>query len=146
MINTFKEVNWNPNVDDERKFAKSLILGFPIVGISLLFILRIKNGAWDIHAPLLVATFGSAFGVILILIPKIVRPFYLIWYFVACLIGFVISNLIMLFFYYFILTGIALVMRIMKRDHLRCRLFKSDNSYWRDASKIRDPKRYFRQY
>src|ERR1043166_8992129 len=63
MVNPFKEVNWKPGLADLRKFARSLVIGFPCVAVVLLLAGRLhsQTGAWNFRPPLLVGGIGVAF-------------------------------------------------------------------------------------
>src|ERR1043165_7468076 len=92
MVNPFKEVNWKPGLADLRKFARSLVIGFPCVAVVLLLTGRLhsQTGAWNFRPPLLVGGIGVAFGLLFLALPALAKPFYLVWYFVArwlCLVG-----------------------------------------------------------
>ena len=146
MINPFREVEWNPDLSERRTFGKSLMIGFPCVALVLLVILRLKDGAWDVRIPLMVAGYGMGAGVLFLAIPHIAKPFYWVWYVIACSIGLVISNLLMCAVFYIIVTGFALVMKILGRDPLHRAVDKNAKSYWHSAEQPDDPKRYYRQY
>lgn len=146
MVNPFKEVDWNPDVPARRSFAKSLIIGFPCVALAFLLILRLKNGEWDGRTPLLIAGWGGAAGALFYAVPVLARPFYLLWYALACCIGLVVGNLLLGIVFYVFVTGIALVMKVLGRDPLNRRLDRAAKSYWRDAEQPSDPRRYYGQF
>ena len=146
MVNPFKEVDWNPDVAGRRSFAKSLVIGFPCVALAFLLILRVKNGAWEPELPLRIGLIGAAVGAVLYALPMLARPFYLVWYAVACGIGLVIGNVLLGMVFYVFVTGIALVMRLLGRDPLNRRLDRSAATYWREAEQPSDPRRYYSQF
>ena len=47
MVNPFKEVNWRPDVAERRKFALSLMIGFPCVALLFLLAGRLARGSWS---------------------------------------------------------------------------------------------------
>ena len=51
MVNPFKDVNWRPDLVARRAFARSLMLGFPLVGLALVVIgwWRTGEAPWLIH-------------------------------------------------------------------------------------------------
>ena len=89
---------------------------------------------------------GLAVGVVLWLIPQIARPFYMLWYFLGCCVGIVMGNVLFAAFFYFVLTPMGLVMRLVGRDPLRRKIDRSTPSYWQAAEKVADLKRYYRQF
>jgi hypothetical protein len=145
MLNPFADTNWNPALAERRKFARSLIIGFPIIAIVLALITRFSTHTWKPFF-LWLGIIGCAAGLVFWLIPQIAKPFYLAWYFIACCIGFVVGNVLFAVFYYFVITPFGLVMRMAGRDPLRKKLNKSTPTYWQDAEKVTDVSRYYRQF
>ena len=145
MINPFEDINWQPDLGERRKFARSLILGFPAIATIMEVIGRLTSGHWK-AGPLWLGAIGCGIGLALWLVPQISKPFYLLWYFAACCMGFVMSNLIVGAFFFLAVTPLALIMRAIGRDPLQRRFAPSAKSYWRDVEKVVDPERYFRQF
>ncbi len=145
MINPFKDTNWNPGLAERRDFARSLIIGFPILAGVLQLISQYSHGTFK-PGLFFLGEFGCLAGVILWVFPQISRPFYLIWYFAACCIGIVMSNVLVALFFAIVLTPTGLIMRALGRDPMARRLDPSSKSYWTDAEKAIDPARYFRQF
>lgn len=145
MVNPFKDTNWNPDTAARRSFAKSLIIGFPI--IAALFA---ASAWWKTHTvpgwPIRLAIIGAGAGVIFWVIPQIAKPFYLVWYFAACCIGIVVSNLLIAAFFYLVLTPVGLIMRALGRDPMKRTLQRDSTSYWEIPEKVVDRERYFRQF
>ena len=146
MVNPFKEVNWSPSRDELKTFAKSLIIGFPIVGVLMLLGFRLMDGHWDPQTPLKVGGIGAAAGVMFWLIPAIARPFYAVWYAAACCIGIVVANIVLGIVFYVFVTGLALGMKLIGRDPMRRKLDREAKTYWLDAQQPTDPKRYYSQF
>jgi hypothetical protein len=146
MVNPFKEVNWNPGIPERRKFALSLIIGFPCIAVVLLVfgLLRGKGGNFPLAAA--IGGGGLAMGLLLRGLPQIARPFYVAWYFVACCIGIVVGNVALGIVFYVLVTGIGLLMRALGRRPV-CKTFdKRASTYWQDAEQVDDPNRYYRQF
>jgi Saxitoxin biosynthesis operon protein SxtJ len=146
MINPFKDVNWNPGLSEKRKFAVSLVIGFPCVGLVSLFLRRIFSGAWHVETSLWIGGTGLALGLVLLALPILARPFYLVWYFLACSVGIVVSNVLLSAFYYLVVTPIGLVVRALGRPPLKKTFDASAQTYWRDAEHVPDATRYYRQF
>ena len=146
MVNPFKEVNWNPGLRERRKFALSLVIGFPCIALILLVLGFLRGKGWNL--PLAAAVGGSGLGVglLLLVLPKIARPFYVAWYFVACCIGTVVGNLALGIVFFVLVTGIGLVMRALGRRPVRKTFDKRATTYWQDAEPVDDPNRYYRQF
>ena len=146
MVNPFKEVNWRPNVAERRKFALSLMIGFPCVALLFLLAGRLARGSWSPVLPLWIGGVGVGLGVVLWLLPWLARPFYLVWYALACCIGIVVGNLLLIAFFYLVMTPIGVLMRAAGRAPMQKGFDRSAATYWTNAEKVSDPRRYYRQY
>jgi hypothetical protein len=145
MVNPFKDVNWHPDRVARRSFAVSLMIGFPVLAALFAVIAWWQTGKWG-SGYLWLGGVGSGVGAILWVVPQLARPFYLLWHFLACCIGIVVSNALLAAFYYVVITPTGLVMRILGRDPMRRRWDASVTSYWTDAQTPVEPERYFRQF
>jgi len=145
MLNPFKETNWNPDLPERRKFALSLMIGFPALAAVFSLIRVMAHRGWDPRL-LWLALGGLLGGAIFRLLPRIATPFYRIWYFAACCIGIVISNLLLILFFYGAITPVGLLLKALGRDPMKRRWEPKRSSYWEPAEKSVAPERYFRQY
>ena len=146
MINPFKEVDWNPDTAAKRKFAVSLVIGFPCVALALLLLRRALTGSWHVTPALWLAGIGATVGIVFWILPIIAKPFYQAWYFVSCCIGIVVSNTLLAAFYFIVLTLVGLLMRAIGRHPLQKGFDKKAATYWLDAEPVTDPKRYYSQF
>ena len=146
MINPFKEVNWRPGPAEKRKFALSLVIGFPCVAIALFFLRRVMSGSWAPAPALWLGSVGFCVGLLLVAVPVLARPLYLVWYVAASCIGFVVSNVLVAGFYFLILTPIGLLLNASGRAPFPKGPNKGVVSYWREAEQVTDAKRYFSQF
>jgi hypothetical protein len=146
MVNPFKEVVWQPGPDELKAFAKSLVIGFPCVGLAMLVVIRITGGEWDARIPLMVAGYGALAGVVFLAVPLLGRPVYLVWYAAACCIGLVIANVLLGIVFYVFVTGIGVMLKLIGRDAMHRRPDRSAKTYWRDAEQPSDPRRYYSQF
>jgi hypothetical protein len=146
MINPFKEVNWNPGTAEKRKFAVSLMIGFPALGLLMLLIGRLTFGAWHPGIPIILAAVGFGIGAVLWSIPQIAKPFYVVWYLIACCLGIVIGNLLLATLYYTVVTITGLALRALGRRPVLKRPIPSATTYWTDVEENSDVNRYFRQF
>src|SRR5712671_4658214 len=103
MMNPFADVNWNPDVPARRKFAVSLIIGFPVIAVLFGTVTFVAKHAWKPFF-LWLGVIGLAVGVVLWLVPQIAKPFYMVWYFIACCMGIVIGNTLFALFFYLVFT------------------------------------------
>jgi hypothetical protein len=145
MMNPFTEVNWNPDRAARRKFAVSLMIGFPCIAVLLVLGRHFARGGWP-HGPLWLGAIGFAAGLVFWVLPGIAKPAYRLWYFVGCCIGIVMGNLLLALFFYLLITPLGLLMRAMGRRPVSKGFDKSKSSYWEDAEKVSDPRRYYQQF
>ena len=145
MLNPFSEVNWKPGIEEKRKFAISLVIGFPSLALFFSLVTWLTRHAWNPFFPWLGAV-GFVVGVALWLLPAIAKPFYLAWYFIASCMGFVIGNLLLSAFFFIVVTPIGLLMRAVGRLSLQKGVDRKAATYWHDAEKGIDLKRYYRQF
>ena len=146
MMNPFKEVNWNPDSAERRKFARSLIIGFPCIAVVLLLAGWLKTGTLRLQPPLMVGGIGFAIGLLLLVLPQIARPFYVLWYGFACAIGLVVGNILLAVVFYILITVVGIAMRVFGKGSIGKRLDKKATTYWKDARPATDPQRYYRQF
>ena len=146
MMNPFKEVNWKPDVAERRKFARSLVIGFPCIAMVLIVASWLKTGAWKIQPALIIGGTGLAIGLVLLALPGIARPFYVVWYGLACAIGLVVGNILLAVVFYILITGVGIAMRLAGRCSISTRMDKQAATYWKDAKPVTDPQRYYRQF
>jgi hypothetical protein len=147
MINPFKEINWKPQETDLKKFAVSLLIGFPV--IAIFFFLFKWLSAKALPEPgfyLWLAAIGAGVGLVCLLIPMIARPLYYVWYTLAACIGIVLANLLFCLLFYALFTPLGLFMRLFGRDALRLKNNPETATYWREAPPTPPAKQYFRQF
>jgi len=145
MFNPFQDVNWHPDIAGRRAFAKSIAFGVPLVALILGIIGWLRTDHWS-GWTMWLAGAGAAAGLLFWLAPWIARPFYILWHALGCAIGFVVSNVLLTAVYYLVVTPIGLLLRIAGRDPLERRFEPERSSYWKDAEKVNDAERSFRQY
>jgi hypothetical protein len=146
VLNPFHEVNWRPGLHERRKFAASLVVGFPCVATALLIAQRVHSGTWIFSPALPLAAAGVTLGAILGAFPQIARPFYLVWYGVACALGFVTGNALLAAVYFLLVTPTGWVRRALGRPAFAKTFDRRATTYWRDAPKPAAASRYYRQF
>jgi len=146
MLNPFKEVNWSPDTAARRVFAKSLIIGFPCVALVFLLAGWLAGKGWNPTFALKLGGLGAATGVVFFAVPTVARPFYVVWYALACCVGFVVGNVMMALIFYVLVTGIGLFKRLLSQPAIRKVPNPQTKSYWLDAPTASNPRRYFSQF
>jgi hypothetical protein len=144
MINPFKDVNWNPDLREKRRFARSLVIGFPIFAVILL-IIQWSVAEWSL-LPLWIGAAGAGTGAILWLFPAVARPFYLLWFGLSCCIGIVVGNLLLASLFYLVITPIGLGLRLAGRGPISKGPDGTADTYWRKSEPVLDSDRYYRQF
>ncbi|MDB6016442.1 MAG: hypothetical protein JWR19_931 [Pedosphaera sp.] len=145
MMNPFTEVNWNPDRAARRKFGVSLMIGFPCIALVMLLVRHFAKGGWA-HGPLWLAAIGFALGLVFWILPGISKPFYQVWYFIGCCLGFVMGNLVLSLFFYGVISIIGLLMRAGGRRSVSKGFDPAKTTYWDDAPKVADSKGYYQQF
>ncbi len=146
MVNPFKEVNWNPDTAALRTFAKSLVVGFPCLAVAFLLIGWFGGKGWNVSFALKLGGLGAAAGVLFYAVPALAKPFYLVWYALACCIGLVVGNVLLGLIFYVLVTGIGLLKRLGGRQAIRKSPNPQADTHWVDAPPAPEPKRYYRQF
>lgn len=147
MINPFKEINWKPGIEELRKFAWSLIIGFPCIAIVFFLVKWMKTHAMpDANGFLMLGGIGAAVGLVSLLVAPLARLLYPIWYFLAACIGIVMANLIFMVMFYGLFTPIGVFMRLIGRDALNLKWKRSAASHWIDAPPAPPAEQYFSQF
>ena len=146
MVNPFREVNWNPGPQERRKFAVSLVIGFPCIAVVLLVLGWLRGKGLNLPLVAIIGGGGLGIGLLLLALPQIAWPFYIAWYFVACCIGTVVGNLALGIVFFVLVTGLGLLMRAFGRRPVRKTFDKRAATYWQDAEQVDDPNRYYRQF
>lgn len=146
MLNPFKEVNWQPDTAARRTFAKSLVIGFPCVAFVLLLAGWLAGKGWNVPFALKLGGLGAATGVLFFAVPAIAKPFYVVWYALACCVGLVVGNVVMALIFYLLVTGIGLLKRLGGRQAIRKTPDRRASTYWIDAPPAPEPNRYYRQF
>ena len=149
MVNPFSEINWKPDRKAVKAFGKT-VLAVSVVVAPLAFGLHAwieSEGAKGFFG-FLSRLFSVFFllGLASFLVPAIGKTIYKVWYFLAACIGLVVTNALLLLFFFAFFTPIALFMRfIARRDPLALKPPPGE-TMWTDHSEPLSVARYYRQY
>ena len=146
MLNPFKEVNWHPDTAARRTFAKSIIIGFPCVALVYLLAGWLAGAGWNVSFALKLGGLGAGAGGLFYAVPAVAKPFYVVWYALACCIGLVVGNVVLAMIFYVLVTGIGLLKRLGGRQPIRKTPDRLAKTYWIDAPPAPEAKRYYRQF
>ena len=149
MINPFKEINWNPGKKDIRTFGHSMLIGCTLISLIFLASNIIRDSLNNALTTPVITIFLA--GILLFIISKmgvaIAKPFYLTWYFLAASIGIVISNILLMLFYYCFFSLFAVIFRtISGRDPLLLKKDTNRKSWWHKTEGEKSLRSYFKQY
>jgi hypothetical protein len=133
------DLNLQPSTRQLRQFAGAcwLVLG----GLAGWQIVASGFG-WPKLCAVAIATL---IGIVGLLSPNAVRPFYVVAMVVTFPIGWLISNFVLMALFYLLFTPLAVWFRLIGRDVLRLRRPKAP-SYWLRRQSGPEPRRYLRQY
>lgn len=144
----FIEINWRPDAGELRKFGWSMIVGFGLIG-SFLYLKSAYSSHWQDWSvgllPLILWITGGLTGLLGLSGSRAALPVYWAWMGIAFVMGNIISRLLLMLFYYGMITPMGFCMRLFGRDKLALRRGQAV-SYWQDVSSTRDPSSYERQF
>jgi hypothetical protein len=129
------KVDWNPDRQALRSFALIWLIGFTVIG-AVLIAKGVSVGAWVIGAGLLVGSIG-------LVRPEWTRLIYLGWMGLSYPIGWVMSHLLLLLVWVFLITPIGFLLRKVRQD--RGVWGDGRQSYWVEA-RSRDRRNFFSQF
>jgi hypothetical protein len=146
MINPYADVNWHPDRAGLRTFGWSLVIGFPIVAVLWLVGGWIFSNVWYVRTSLGIGLFGAGAGLLFAAAPPLARPFYLVWYGLACAVGMIVANTLLLIVFYAVFTPIGVIKRNAGQRAIDRQKDPSRPTYWDEAKRDHDPSRYLSQF
>jgi len=122
-----------------RKFG--LLVGGVFAALGLVLWLRHRPSCpYFLAAGALLIGFG-------LVAPRALKYVYIPWMFLAVVLGFVVSNVLLVLFFFIVMTPIGLVARLAGKDFLSLKLNRSAPSYWIPRErKTKTPLDYERQF
>ena len=115
-----------------RKFGAVIAVGFGLIGTFIYL------GTNNLDPAQWLWGIGLLFLILGFILPSVVKPFYRLWMLIAYLLGGFVSRIILTLLFYFVLTPIGLVLRLLGKDLLSKSASSSQESYWvkKDLSNI----------
>ena len=133
-------VNTQPTEKDLRTFGLILVPFVAVFG----FVLSHRFGDAVGRA---VWIGGGALAAVYLAVPPTRRAIFVGWGRATYPIGFVVSNLLLGFVFYVVVTPIALLLRVLGKDPLERRVDPAASSYWVERQPGDRPvRRYFQQF
>ena len=109
----------------DRSFGIVFFAAFSIYGLWPLL-----HEPRTVRAPALIA--GGVFLLLAFVAPKLLAPLNKLWTKVGLVLGMVVNPIVMAALFFFTITPIGLLMRMMGKDGLNRRFDKRSASYWID--------------
>lgn len=133
------EINWNPSRKELRQFG-FLCLAF----FGVLAVLGFRRSGLTLGVELLAgaAVVGGVLGAVA---PQLLKYIFVGWIVAVFPIGWTVSHLLLGFIYFFVLTPIGLIMRVLGHDPMNRTLDRRASSYWTTHEQA-PVARYFRQF
>ena len=125
---------------DLRKFG--WLVGAVFTALGLVFFARHKaHYPWFLWPGVTLLILGT-------FLPRSLKPVYIAWMSLAILMGFVVSNVVLTLFFFFVIAPTGLVARLLGKDFLRLKIERQARSYWLPCSKKsnRPPSDYEKQF
>lgn len=145
-MNKFKEINWNPDKQALQSFARVLFIGIPFTALAWFCIIWFLKDQWILEVPAYILGIGWLIAAITYIVPPLGKIFYCIWFFMICVIETVVTTVLFTIAYYLVITPFGFFLNLAGKTTMKSAFKSGANSYWKDAEKITDPKRYFRQF
>jgi hypothetical protein len=135
--------------ESESEISRRTLRQFACISVGvfgLLFVLSwYRHGGHPSVAAWIAVSFAAFVGLPGILFPELIRPVYMAAMAITKPIGNVIGLVMLAIMYYGLLTPLAILFRLLGRDHL-ARRRPNVASYWIPKPQQRDPRSYLRQY
>ena len=111
------------------KTSKKDIRSFGITIGIILFIISTTLFYYDKSSYHIIAYIGGGFIASGTIIPILLKPIYILWMIFAVILGWVMTRVILSIVFYFIMTPIGLLTRLLGEDFLALKKLNSE-SYW----------------
>ena len=116
------------------------------VGVIYLIILTVAVFFKHINVSPNLFIAGVAFIVLGLSFPVLYKPFHKIWMAFGIIMGFFVSRLVLTILFYFVLTPMGLIARLLGKDVLNQKIDKNLTSYWHDRGPVKTKASYENQY
>lgn len=135
----FQHVKWRPDARELRRFAVAMLIGFFVLGALAAWRAKgIGTGSmalWGIGVFLASAAF----------VPKLGRIAYLAVYLPTSIIGYVVSHVMLTLMFFFVITPLAIILRLLGKDVLQQRREKNKPA-WVPVKGVKNKESYYRQF
>jgi ABC-type uncharacterized transport system permease subunit len=138
-LHCFQHVRWEPDREELRRFAVSMLIGFFALGLVV---------AWRRHAlePPTWVLWGLGLSLAVgSLTPGLGRMVYLGVYLPTSLIGYVLSYILLTLMFFLMFTPLGLLLRCMGKDFLQRRR-PANRTVWTTHTGASSSNSYYRQF
>ena len=106
-------------------------------GILFIFIFFFLSAYFYKNFLIMISFFllATIFIIILIFNDNLLKPINILWMKIGHILGIIVSPIILSFLYFFIISPIAIVLKILKRDELNISLDKKTQSHFKSRNK-----------
>ncbi|HLA09614.1 MAG TPA: SxtJ family membrane protein [Pyrinomonadaceae bacterium] len=135
----FQHVKWRPDNLELRRFAISMLVGFSLLGLFAFWRAgEVSTGSlllWGIGLLLAIAA----------LVPRLGRLAYLGVYLPTSIVGYFVSQVILVLMFFLIITPLGIILRLMGKDPLQQRQRKP-KTRWTRVEGVKSEDNYYRQF
>jgi Saxitoxin biosynthesis operon protein SxtJ len=134
------KINRDPSRRQLMVFGAVLPVTFALLGLVVdhhLGVKGVRGALWGVGAVLTAAYHTS---------PALRRPLYVGMSLASYPIGWLVSHIVLLVVFLFVVTPVALLLRVLGHDPMQRRFDSSAQSYWVPHRPAVDPRRYFQQF
>ncbi len=135
----FRHITWEPDARELRRFAVAMLVGFSLVGLFSTWrsggIATASIILWGVGLVLAFAAF----------IPHLNRLTYLAVYLPASIMGYVVSHVMLALMFFFVITPLGVVLRLMGKDLLQLG-GNREQSRWNRVNGVKNEDSYYRQF
>ena len=145
----FVEIDFHPEEDTLRRFGFIALGGFGLLAAAAYtetFLFSFGLGAARIPVAAGLLGLGVLATLLSLVAPRANRFIFVGLSLVAFPIGFVISHVLLAVLFFLVITPVALVFRLQRRNELRLGTDPGTVSYWSDSHPPRSSDSYFRQF
>ena len=135
------KIDWNPKSKQLQSFGKIALVASAVISL-LLYLLKGVAIQWV----LIIFAFGFIIFIISMISLELTKMIYLGMILVTLPIGWMVSFILLVAFYFLLLAPLGLIFRLIGRDPL-CRKFDPNaKSYWLSRQPPKGPEQYFHQF
>jgi hypothetical protein len=146
-LSKFKEINWDPSIQERIKLGRLLLMGFPFAAVFWTTLMGFRGPGFHWHWEIFcwIAGIGCGIGLFCLLFPIAARPIYCLWYFLVCVIDTVLTTTLLTLFYYFIMTPLAAMIRGFRKNSMKVKPEECE-TYWKEVEPNQNQAQYYRQF